>query len=786
MFFIAAKPTIKRLYFILVTAASLSFFSCTTVKNYQPGKPYVYESNVHLDMKANPDEKKDLTGQLEQQLHDSIQVRKVRKLIFWQTLNHPPVFDTVNAAKSIAFMRALLNSLGYYRDSSYYHYKIDTISNSQLQTKVDFYVRPGILTTIDSIRYNIAIDTLATSEHQKQQLDTLQKLTNASLADAAVKQGDAFSKYLLSSERDRLSDVYRNNGYIKYSQEEMLVLWDTVGLALIRPTLDPIEQARQLELLRQKREHPTAEVEFRLRASGDTTRITRYYIGNITVFPDLTTDTSYFPKTIENLGEYKFVSYRGLFRPDELTEYIFLHRGDLYKQSNLLRTQNKFSSLGSWRLVNIAQLPRPGQDTVDFEIRLTPAKKYAFTANLEGSRNQGNLSIAEGNLIGVGVTLGLQNRNYLKAANQAVTNFRYGTELNATTSDLIQTQQLTLSHTITFPRLVPHIPWLHNPGKDEDVRTIFALNGGVTDRRNYYNLQSFNTSWGYNKNWRNKLLGIRLPNIEYNFITRRSLLNTLIRNNASYKYIFNTGLIVSSLVNFSIAGGSKYVTKLTSASIELPILPVEIRSDFYRFIKMDAEYRQTHKIGRNAFAWRTFGGVGAGMPFSSHDSLNKFLPFFRSYYVGGPNSMRAWGVRRLGPGSSIRSFDSTSAPDRFGDLRLEANAEYRFYLFTYGGVSVNTALFTDIGNVWFLRENKDFPGGEFRLNKLAKDIAIGVGTGLRLDFGFLKVRFDYSYKVKDPTPNIDDPQLAGIAQNKWFYNWGILNGQFQLGIDYPF
>jgi outer membrane protein insertion porin family len=731
-------------------------------------------------MKGPTDQKKDLIGQLQQQLHDSIQVRKVRKLIFFQTLNHPPVFDTINAGRSIEYMRALLNSLGYYRDSSYYRYRIDTISSRQLETKVNFYVHPGVLTTIDSIKYKIAIDTLASTAHQLEQLDTLQKLTDSSLNEAAVKQGDAFSKYLLSSERDRLSEVYRNNGYLKYSQEEMLILWDTVGLALIRPTLDPIEQARQLEQLKIKREHPTADVEFRLRASGDTTRITRYYVGKVTVFPDFTTDTAYVPRKIENLGEYTFISYQGLFRPDELTEYIFLHRGALYRQSNLLRTQNKFSSLGSWRLINIAQLPRPGEDTVDFEIRLTPSRKYAFTANLEGSRNQGNLSIAEGNLIGLGITLGLQNRNYLKAANQAVTNFRYGTELNATTANLVQTQQFTISHTITFPRFVPHIPWLHDPEKDEDVRTIFSLNGGITDRVNYYNLTTFNTSWGYNKSWHNKLLGIRLPNIEYNYIIRRDTLNALIRINSSYKYIFNTGLIVSSLLNFSIAGGSKYITKLTSASLELPILPVAIRSDFYRFIKLDAEYRQTHKLGKNAFAWRFFGGVGVGLPFSNLDSLNFYLPFFRSYYLGGPNSMRAWGVRRLGPGSAIRLFSPTEAPDRFGDLRLEANAEYRIYLFTYNGIAVNTALFTDIGNVWFLRYNKDFPGGEFRFNKLGKDIAIGTGTGLRLDFGFLKVRFDYAYKVKDPTPEKVE------AQNKWFYNWALFNGQFQLGIDYPF
>ena len=240
-------------------------------------------------------------------------------------------------------------------------------------------------------------------------------------------------------------------------------------------------------------------------------------------------------------------------------------------------------------------------------------------------------------------------------------------------------------------------------------------------------------------------------------------------------------MITSALVNYSIAGGKKDLTRLLTTAVELPLVPFAIRSDLYRFAKLDAEYRQTQKLGRNAFAWRVFGGVGVGLPFYKTDSINLFLPFFRSYYAGGPNSMRAWGIRKLGPGSAIKPFDRNIAPDRFGDLRLEANAEYRFYITTFSGVIINSALFTDIGNVWFLRENDDFPDGEFRLSKLGKDIAIGLGTGVRLDFGgFLKVRVDYSYKVKDPTP--DNP----AAQNKWFYNWQLLKGQLQLGIDYPF
>ena len=100
---------------------------------------------------------------------------------------------------------------------------------------------------------------------------------------------------------------------------------------------------------------------------------------------------------------------------------------------------------------------------------------------------------------------------------------------------------------------------------------------------------------------------------------------------------------------------------------------------------------------------------------------------------------------------------------------------------------METALFTDMGNVWFIRNNEDFPNGNFKLNRLAKDVAVGVGTGLRIDFGFLLARFDFAWKAKDPSPD----SIDAAGQNKWFYHTNLRFGsrygtQFQLGINYPF
>jgi outer membrane protein insertion porin family len=779
--FVSPAKTFRHFYPLIVFAIFIiSIVSCTTIKNYPTNKPFVYETNINIEGKFSTEEKKQLKGQLYQQLHDSIGVSKQQKWIFWYTLKKPPIYDSLNADKSVIYMQALLNSLGYYRDSITYDTTL-AIDEDKYMTTVNFKVNPGKLIKIDSLWYS-----LHDSTHHPDK-DTLQQITQNSLNEALIKRGDPFSKSMISAELDRLSDVYRNNGYLLFTKEELKAVWDTVGLGLLRPTLDPIEQALQLEALRRRRENPTADLEIRLRPNTDSSRLTRYYVGTVKIYPDFTGDTSTFSPKIDTLSRYgyQFVSYQGLFKPRKLIHYISLHRGDLYKQSNYLKTLNKFNSLGSWRLATINQIPRPGEDTVDFDVRLVPAKKYSFRANLEGSRNEGYF-LGQGTFLGIGVSLSLTNRNVARSANQSTTNFRFGTELSATGTSIVQQRQVSLGHSIEFPRMIPRLTWL-NPKYRENARTLLNFNVAYEDRIDYWNLTTLNTSWGYETSWKNKLLRIRFPNIEYNLLYSRPKLDTLIDSNKSYKYIFNNGLILSSIYNLRIAGGRHNTTNLASFSIEPSgLLLGLIRSSFldsnlYRFIRVDAEFTQTHRIRRSALAWRVFGGLGYELP-STHNRNNKYMPFFRQYYVGGPNSMRAWAIRKLGPGSTIKSFDPKVAPDRFGDMRLEFNGEYRFYMTQVYGYTIEGALFTDIGNVWFIRSNPDFIGGEFRFDKLWQDIAIGAGTGLRIDFSFLKIRFDYAQKVKNPTPD----EGKASTQNKWFYDWRPLNGQFQLGIDYPF
>jgi hypothetical protein len=312
-----------------------------------------------------------------------------------------------------------------------------------------------------------------------------------------------------------------------------------------------------------------------------------------------------------------------------------------------------------------------------------------------------------------------------------------------------------------------------------------------TERRFLYDLFTANASWGYEiQNLkRNILFTAKLLNIEYSSLNKKDSLDRLIEKNPSLKNIFTDGLVVSFIGNLTITGGKKNRLNVLRFNFEgAPFIiglfhTPFLDSQLYRFIKVDVEVAKLISFRKTSVALRLFAGVGIADPFNTgrNPAKEDNLPFFKEYFSGGPNSMRAWALRRLGQGSTIKEFSET--PDRYGDVQLEANIEYRFPIGRPFGVLLSGALFTDIGNVWFLKKALNRPPEEiFSFSRLGKDIAIGSGAGLRVDFSFFVLRFDYAYKVKDPSPPPSFQQL----QNKWFGYKFFDGDQFQLGINYPF
>jgi outer membrane protein assembly factor BamA len=759
---------------LVATGCFILFISsCTVVKKYPTGRPFVYKTNINVIGNFTNEEKETLASRLKGQLNDSMRARSVSKIIV-NVMKNPPLYDSTNAEESLIFMKALLKSLGYFSDTITYSASIvqDSKRKDQFRTTVNFDVKPGKVVRIDSFAYNI-------------KNKDLQELALSNRQDAVIKKGSPFAKSLISVELDRLVDLYRNNGFMRFGREDLIGLWDTLDVSLLKPTFDPLEQIEILRKLRERRENPTANLEIRLKPGYDNTKLKKYYVGNITVYPDMLFDTSGYTQKITNLDHIKIISYRNIFKPKTITRNIYFKYGDLYNLGNNLKTINRFNSIGAWRLVSIDTLPIRRNDTVDFVIRLTPARKYSFTANLEGSQNFNTIT---GNLFGFGVNINLLNRNFAKSASQGSTSIRYGVELG---TNFIQTQQASITHNIYFPKSIPTIRWLPE-NINSNVRTLFSFNAANTERRLLYNLTTINGSWGYEYQKTNSLKKRifqfiwKIPNIEYSYLVLRDSLKKLIDNNPVLKNIFTDGFISSTSLGLTLKKNDEKRPHVFAFNFEMPFIAGIIPSKFldtqlYRFIKSNVEYTQQFKIRRSSVILHAFAGAGFALSSTVNPLKQNSMPFFRQFFGGGPNSMRAWRLRRLGPGSIVKDFGEF--PDRFGDMQLEFNTEYRFPLMNIAGTKIESVLFIDAGNVWLLKKGAGEPEEVFSFNRLGKDIAVGAGTGLRLDFSFFLIRIDYALKVKDPSP---DP-VNESSQNKWFYGFREPHkGQIQIGINYPF
>ena len=760
----------------LLLLLAFNMQSCgVVVKGYPRNRPYVFKTNIKLDGKFSREDRELLTSKLKSQLDDSLKPRTVSKLLY-STLKHPPIYDSLYAENSREYISALLNSLGYLRDSVWYDIVQQQVGKDEQRVIVNFTVRPGIAILLDSIHYNLH-DT------------ALQRITLAHLSESKLKSGEPFAKSTISDELDRLVELYRNNGYLRFTREELIGVWDTLNIALLQPTVDPVEQLKLLQQLQLRSEHPKANLEIKLNAGIDSNRLINYHVGAITVYPDFTADTAGLRPQITERDGIEFRSFRPLFHPGIFAEKIAFHTGTPYDQRHYFKTITQLNAMGAWRLVNIEPLARKGQDTADITIKLTPARRYARSFYVEGSSNQ---SLLSGNLFGAALNLGLQARNLARRSIQSSTNLRLGVEIGRdTVADVsfVQTRQLALTQQLFFPRVIPKAPWLPAEIRD-NIKTVLSLNVANTEKRELFNLSSYSAAWGYDFRYRNALFNLRIPNIEYNAIARRAKLMELIDSNALLKNIFVDGLIVS------MSGGLQ-ITKETTRHINALRFNVEesgmltgmikgplMDSNLFRFAKADLDLSTKRIFRKTALAMRLFAGLGYEFNNTQSPVKKNNLPLYRQYFAGGPNSMRAWGLRKLGPGSSIQEYGNKGLPERYGDMQLETNLEFRFPWFTIAGMRVNGALFTDIGNIWYL---KKAPGRQpeeiFNISRLGKDLAVGVGTGLRLDFTYFVIRLDYSIKAKDPSPS----PANRAYQNKWFGypKWSDMD-QFQLGINYPF
>jgi outer membrane protein insertion porin family len=789
-----------------------ALFSCRVPVDFPRGKPFVFKTSVQVNGDMKSVQKQDLTQNLENQIDDSLQAKTITAFnwpwkghVIYKKLENPPVYDSMSLSRSLTFMNALMYANGYYapviKDTVIYKTvhpgkiiksgKLKGQSREEQRVYVKFDVTPGRQLVFDSVGFR-----LYTPE--------LQSITMESRPQSLIKVGQPYSRTILNNEISRLVDSFRNNGYFRFSREDLYIEQDTVFAALIDPSLDPIEQAELLEKFKQRKENPTITIIVKQRPVRDSTHLRKFYIGDVTVYPDLPVGEDTIPVHTDTviINKVKYISRTDKFKLSFISDNIYMYPGGLYRQQDYFRTANRLSQFSAWEYNNIEFQRSPLNDSLlDLTLHMYPAKKQKLSLALETSYNTNSGIITTGNLFGTSLVLGLQNRNAYRQSILTNTNLTGGIELG--TNGLIQTVLTSASHTIAIPHIIHIIPFLNFPANLEEkgyhTQTLINVNAGYVYRFDFFTQVNENISFGYQwskielhkdkdltfsvtKNYLWKPINIE----NYSYPVIEDSFKTLLQENPPLQISFRPGLVIGQQFAYNLvrAKGNKInylLLDFEESGALLGFFKTLDKGALLRYIRAQVEFRHTIDYGKNQMAFRAY--AGAGYAYGLTDSgYEHTLPSFKAFYAGGPNSMRAWRVRNLGLGSSKYYTDSLNNQDlRYGDMKLEFNAEYRFLLGTLFGIKFRSALFTDIGNIWSwqpIDTSSLGKGSNFQFSTFYKELAVGAGTGLRIDFNYFLIRFDWSYKIHDPE--------ALEGSESWFYKLSLGSGQLQLGLNYPF
>jgi outer membrane protein insertion porin family len=796
--------------FFILCIVLISLSGCTTVHKYQKNKPFFFKNNITLTAPdLNKDDKATVKSKLNTQLDDSAKVKIKDVAFIFHSIMKPPVFDTNAVIQSASNMRTAMVNLGYY--NPIISYSLDTVFHSKKQERIitNYNVVAGPRTLVDTLAYlftNPELESLAISTKK----------------ESLLQKNKPVTKSAVQFETSRLVDLYRNHGYYKFTGDEVRITGDTSIEALTSVAEDPFEQLRLLEEANEKRDRPTIRLGVQLNNLPDSSKLQKYYVNNIFVLPDYTPGEQYTDSTLHEHISSNYITryHRKLYKFYIPGTYLYMKKGDVFSQADYLKTINGLYKLGAWESPTIDITEEKDTNLLDLVIKLNPIKKYAFEGNVELSYSANTTtSIAtsnSGNLLGVAGNLSITNRNLWKQAARMTNAIRAGAEFNTayqnSNGTFIYSTEIGYTNSILFPKFVTPFKKL-NRKKLLTKQTFINTNLSLINRIDFFDQQIFNIALGYN--WTNKenhLWSYKPFNFDYRRIYNRShTFDSTLTLYPFLKYSFNTALVMGQSLSYSSTHTnakkpnlvSNFKTNLEESGLIWRLLKKGNKNsqtgNFFNnylkdFIKTDVDYTYTINHPKSAIVFRTFAGVG--IPLTKSDTT---LPFFKQYFGGGPNSMRAWPVRGIGVGGQKLAPDTSGLfNDRTGDIQLEGNVEYRFNvapLFS-NAVLFKMALFADIGNIWNFKNTKadgSIDTSQFKFQNLYKQMGVASGVGFRFDFTYFLIRFDVGFRFKRPDVIRNDGwQIPDITFNHLFRGtsadreWRYENFNATIGIDYPF
>lgn len=674
------------------------------------------------------------------------------------------VYDSSLAETTRQQMENYLHTKGFFNGTVSHDIQIDGRRLTSL-----YFIREQYPYTIDTITY-------------RAQDSVIMDLLMENLEDREVEEGQIYDQANLSQERERIETLLRNHGFYDFSRQYVEFRVDStlenrrVGISTI------------------------------IREPAKRGYHKRFVLDSVIFTTDADLRNNQF------LGQRKTSDYNGIiYRYYEYQYYkkildrrIFIYPDSLYSLEESLQTQRQLSNLDVFKFINI-NYDTTG-NTFVARIFASPLKKYQTS-------NEIGLNVSQG-LPGPFINSSLKVRNVFGGMEILELSGRAGIEgvpppTGTEGQDAYRSVDAGGNLSITFPQFVfPLTEALKSRLGALNPRTRLQTGYNYTNRREYIRT-NFNTSLSYTWQEQQRVSYTFTP-VDVSLIDSRNLSDDF-RNilatqdslgiplSRSFEPSFVSSISFSAVFNFGDYGD--YTDQGTSSYLKLfaesggtifnavdPEIVTDQGLEYFKYFKINTDFRQRIPVSRNtSFAYRF--NVGVAVPYG--DSAANVLPYEKYYFAGGSNSIRAWRPRRLGPGGSAP--DTTDGDGYYiynveqpGEVLLETSVEIRRNLFGF----VNGAFFIDAGNVWRLYETASRPEANFEFDSFYKQIAIGSGIGLRFDFSFLIVRFDYGIKVYDPArrpydPNAESPTGRWIGQK--FSLWEeIGRGVLNIGIGYPF
>ena len=682
-------------------------------------------------------------------LHNTIKEPKQQKgigfLLKYKVGSAPVYLENVPLDDINAAMVNRLNNRGHFLAQSSYE-----VVRKGRTASVVFTVTPGIPLLIRSLKLG------------KEGASVLDSAMAMQQPLCQVHAGEPYDLSRLTAERTRVSDRLRDQGWYRLRADDLVWTADS--------TLGDTSVALQLRV-----KHSTALI-----------KRTIHTIGSVTVHADM--DEVLPPTDTVMVDSVRYISYLNMYLPEPILSGVFMRPGDTYSLIRSNATQRYLNSYGVFRNVLVAY----GDDSLRADvlharIALLPLKRYSLFSELNAVSKSNNFA-------GPGLRAGFVDRDLFGGAEQFTldVNGRFETQI-AGADKGTNAYEVGTKAALAIPRmlLLPDPKGL----RTSTAVTNISLGYGFFRRINLYGMRSAAVALNYawrraNKVWHDlQLLEVSYNNLFYASDDFAAFLaeNPTIQRSFEDQFVIGVGYTYTRNTKNRETQRDWLVYSLGADESGNLLSAIFAGTRGTRpeegYTLLDQRYSQYVRLRPELRWYHTFGARGGQLVtrLLTHTGISygntAVLPYVKQFFAGGTNSLRGFRARSVGPGSYIAEQEGNFLVDQVGDLKIEANAEYRF---TISGL-VKGALFADAGNIWLLNDDPSRPGGVFKWDTFISEIAFDAGVGLRIDPQVIVIRMDLAAPLRRPDLPAGDRWVFNDLDAQW--NKNLI---FNLAIGYPF